>query len=70
MPKKKQVTPTATFAQQFEELEQLVQKFETDELDLTEGLKEFERGLKIAQQLKKVLQETENTIQTLKNKYQ
>ena len=39
---------TASFKEQFDELEALVEEFEKGELDLDESLKKFERGLQLA----------------------
>ncbi len=58
-----------TFAEAFAELEELTQWFETQEVDLDEGLKKFERGLELAQVCKKKLAEVENKVTTLKKKF-
>lgn len=65
MPKKE-----LTFAQAFSELEKLTEWFETEEVDLDEGLKKFERGLELAQVCKKKLAEVENKVTTLKKKFE
>lgn len=65
MPAKKQ----PSFAEAFAELEELTQWFETEEVDLDEGLKKFERGLELAQVCKKKLGEVENKVTTLKKKF-
>ena len=62
MPAKKQ----PTFAKAFAELEELTQWFETQEVDLDEGLKKFERGLELAAICKKKLSEVENKVEKLK----
>lgn len=64
MPKKEE-----SFAQAFAELEKLTEWFETEEVDLDEGLKKFERGLELAQICKKKLAEVENKVTTLKKKF-
>lgn len=56
------------FQKQFEELEEITQSLESGDLDLDKSLKHFEKGLKIAQDLKKQLTKTENKIKELKDK--
>lgn len=58
-----------TFADQFAELEQITEWFETADVDLDEGLKKFERGLELARALKVKLADVENTVVTLKKKF-
>lgn len=58
-----------TFATAFAELEELTQWFETQEVDLDEGLKKFERGLELAAVCKKKLTEVENKVEKLKSKF-
>ena len=64
------VKKAPTFAEAFSELEKLTEWFETEEVDLDEGLKKFERGLELAQVCKKKLAEVENKVTTLKKKFQ
>ncbi len=59
-----------SFAKQFEELEKIVESFEQDDLDLDASLKQFEKGLKLADGLKKTLDSVENKIESLKSKYE
>ncbi len=65
MPTKKQ----PTFAEAFAELEKLTEWFETEEVDLDEGLQKFERGLELAKVCKKKLAEVENKVTALKEKF-
>ncbi|MFH1712267.1 MAG: exodeoxyribonuclease VII small subunit [Patescibacteria group bacterium] len=58
-----------TFAEAYAELEKLTEWFETEEVDLDDGLKKFERGLELAQICKKQLAEVENKVTTLKKKF-
>lgn len=58
-----------TFAEAFAELEKLTEWFETQEVDLDEGLEKFERGLELAQICKKKLAEVENKVELLKKKF-
>lgn len=54
----------------FTELEQLVQEFETGDIDLEKGIPKFKKGLALASMLKKRLQEIENEIQEIKVEFQ
>lgn len=56
------------FQKQFAELEQITKSLESGDLDLDKSLKQFERGLKLAQELKKQITKTENKIKELKDK--
>ena len=64
------MTKKTTFAEAFTELETITEWFETQDVDLDEGLKKFERGLELAKQLKQKLAEVENTVVTLKKKFE
>ncbi len=58
------------FAQSFEELEAITAWFDSEEnLDLDKGLKQFERGLELAGELKKKLSEVENKVESIKAKF-
>lgn len=57
------------FTQSFEELEKIVAKFEEGKIDLDEALEEFERGLKLVEELKGRLKEVENKVVVLKKKF-
>lgn len=59
----------SSFADAFQELEEITAWFETAEVDLDEGLKKFERGLELAQVCKKKLSEVENQVIDLKKKF-
>lgn len=50
------------FAAKMNELEEIVQWFENSDIDISEGLKKFEAGSKLAQELKKQLDDVENTV--------
>ncbi|MFA6017890.1 MAG: exodeoxyribonuclease VII small subunit [Patescibacteria group bacterium] len=58
-----------TFAEAFAELEAITEWFETQNVDLDEGVKKFERGLELAKMLKEKLADVENTVVTLKKKF-
>lgn len=65
MPKKK-----LNFGEAFAELEQITEWFDSEEnLDLDKGLKQFERGLELAGDLKKKLNEVENKVEEIKEKF-
>lgn len=53
----------------FEELETIVQQFETGEIDLEKDIPRFEHGLKLAKQLKERLQEVKNTVTEIEGKF-
>lgn len=63
-------TKKVDVAKQFEALEKIVASFEEDDLDLNTSLDEFEKGLKLAEELKATLKDVENTIESLKKQYQ
>ena len=65
MPTKKKID----FAQAFKELEAITEWFETEEVDLDQGLKKFERGLELASDCKKKLTEVENKVEEIKKKF-
>jgi len=57
------------FGKSFGELEQIIDWFEGEEIDLDEGLKKFERGLELAQACRTQLQKVENRVNELKVKF-
>jgi len=57
------------FGKAYEELEGIVGWFETEEVDLDEGLKKFERGLELAKLCKERLKEVENKVTEIKAKF-
>lgn len=66
MTKKKETN----FAEAFSELEKITQWFDAQEhVDLDEGIKKFERGLELADGLKKKLGEVENKVEEIKRKF-
>ena len=62
MPAKKKID----FAGSFRELEAITEWFESENFDIDEGIKKFERGLELAEQCKKKLSEVENRIVEIK----
>lgn len=69
MPKKNSTSKQSSFQKDFEALEQLVERFESGDLDIDVALKEFEKGLQLAEQLSESLKKTENKIEQLRSKY-
>ncbi len=57
------------FTKGYEELEGIVQEFESRELDLEKDLAKFERGLLLAQKLQNRLKEIENTVKEIERKF-
>lgn len=58
-----------TFAQKLAELEQITEWFESDKVDLNDALAKFERGMALAEELKKELQVVENKVEAIKQKF-
>ncbi len=58
-----------SFGASFAELERIVQKFEREEVDLEEGLKDFEQALTLARNLKDRLSSVENKVIEIKRKF-
>lgn len=56
------------FAQSYADLQKTVEWFEKGEVDLEEGIKKFEDGLKLVGELKKYLQTVENKVKQIKGK--
>jgi exodeoxyribonuclease VII small subunit len=56
------------FAGKFKELESIAEWFEKGEPDIEEGMKRVERASKLAEELKKVLDEAENKIKLIRDK--
>jgi exodeoxyribonuclease VII small subunit len=64
-PKKKE-----NFAKSFKDLEDITEWFDSEEnLDLEQGLKKFEKGLELANDLKARLSEIENKVEKIKAKF-
>lgn len=57
------------FSEGYAELEKIVAEFESRELDLERDLPQFERGLWLAQQLQKRLQQIENKVVEIEKKF-
>lgn len=57
------------FGKAYKELEDIVEWFEQEEVDLDEGLKKFERGLQLAKACKSRLRDVENKVTEIKAKF-
>ncbi len=60
------ITKDFDFASAMKELSEITQYLENSEVDLDKAVTKFKRGSELARNLKKYLEETENTIQTIK----
>ena len=57
------------FTADFKELEDIVRWFESNEVDLEEGLKKFERGLELAKTCRARIKDVENKVVQIKAKF-
>jgi exodeoxyribonuclease VII small subunit len=57
------------FGSAYKELEEIVEWFEREDVDLDEGLKKFERGLQLAKSCKSRLKDVENKVTEIKAKF-
>lgn len=57
------------FSTAFDRLTNIVESLETGKIDLDEALKQYEEGLKIVQECKKQLQQVENKVKVIREKY-
>jgi exodeoxyribonuclease VII small subunit len=60
---------TPDFGAKLKELEAITAWFESEEVDLGEALTRFERGMTLADELKKELQQAENRIEKIKERF-
>ena len=54
------------FSKSYEELQKIVSWFESEEIDLEEGIKKFEEGIRIVKEMKDYLGKMENKIKEIK----
>ncbi|OGL71383.1 exodeoxyribonuclease VII small subunit [Candidatus Uhrbacteria bacterium RIFCSPLOWO2_01_FULL_53_9] len=59
-----------TFKAAYAELEKIAEGFESNAFDLEKGLKDFERGLELAEFCKKHLNDMEVRVKEIQGKYQ
>lgn len=57
------------FAKAIEELEEINRWFQSEEIDLDEGLAKFRRGLELIKKSRKRLQEVENEFKEIKKEF-
>lgn len=55
------------FTKSYDELQKITAWFERDEVDIEEGIKQFEKGMELVKELKEYLQTMEVKISKLKN---
>ena len=58
------------FGAKLNELEKITEWFESEEVDLNDALAKFERGMQLADELKKELQQVENRVEKIKQKFE
>ncbi len=63
-------TKPKTFKDAYAELEIIAEAFESEEFDLEKGLKDFERGLELAEFCKKQLNDLEVRVKEIQVKYE
>lgn len=61
--------PKATFEEKMAELEAIMEWFDSDNVTLDKSMQQFERGMKLAEELEKELQAAENKVQKIKQKF-
>lgn len=64
------MTKKESFQEQLNRLEEITKRLEQPDLDLEKGLGTFEEGLKLAKELKVRLHSLEQTIETVKEKFE
>ena len=63
------MSKTDTIAQKLAELEKLAKFFENEKIDIDEGIKKYEQGMQLAEDIKKQLKDYELKITEIKAKY-
>lgn len=66
----KSTKPASSFRESLKELETITQALESDNVDLDEALKHFERGTELAAQLQAELKAAELKIEKIKGQFQ
>src|SRR5665213_2685741 len=61
--------PAPDFGAKLKELETITEWFESDEVDLNAALAKFERGMQLADELKRELQQVENRVEKIKARF-
>lgn len=60
---------TFNFTKGYEELEKIVQEFESRDIDLEKDIPQYEHAMELAQQLQKRLREIENKVVAIEKKF-
>lgn len=68
-PKQEKLIDDFDFGKSYKELEDIIEWFEREDVDLDEGLKKFERGLQLAKACKSRLKDVENKVSDIKAKF-
>lgn len=63
-------TSKINFARSYNDLQKIVEWFEKGNVDLEEGVKKFEEGIVLVQELKKYLGNVENKVRQIKIKFE
>lgn len=58
-----------SFSQQLAELEGIIERFETEDIELEASVAAFERGLSLLESLKQQLDTTETKVEIIKKKF-
>lgn len=61
--------PKKTLSKQLADLDELIAWFDQPDIDLDEALKKFDQGVKLTEEIKKQLNEVENKITVLKQRF-
>ncbi len=67
---KSNTSKAISFSQQLEELERIIEQFETEDIELEASLTAYERGLALLENLKRQLDDTENKVEIIKKKFE
>lgn len=59
----------ATFEEKMAELDAIMEWFDSDEVTLNASMQQFERGMKLAEELEKELKQAENKVEKIKQKF-
>ncbi len=70
MSETKTTSKAACISDLIKEFESISKYFESEELDIDTGIKNYERGMQLAKEIKTLLEGYELKIQEIQNKYQ
>jgi len=70
MSETKTTSKAARISDLIKEFESISKYFESEELDIDTGIKNYERGMQLAKEIKTLLEGYELKIQEIQNKYQ